>query len=134
MEALVRWGGRFCVAFVWAFCAVGYWAVWHYVFIPNVMYTAQEPFHVLVLSVFHVLVVLCLYSYYCAISTDPGFVPPGYVRSTAPSLTHAHARTLHARARARTHMPSTSRTHVCLIEMADAAGDGRGQARARRTG
>jgi len=79
MDALVRWGGRFCVAFVWAFCAACYWAVWHYVFIPYVMYTAQEPLHVLVLSVFHVLVVLCLYSYYCAISTDPGFVPPGYM-------------------------------------------------------
>ncbi|ELR24506.1 uncharacterized protein ACA1_105360 [Acanthamoeba castellanii str. Neff] len=79
MDACVRWGGRFCVAFVWAFCAVGYWSVWHYVFIPYMMYTAHDPFHIFILLVFHALVILCLYSYYCAIRTDPGFVLPGYL-------------------------------------------------------
>jgi hypothetical protein len=100
MDACVRWGGRFCVAFVWAFCAVGYWSVWHYVFIPYMMYTAHDPFHIFILLVFHALVILCLYSYYCAIRTDPGFVLPGYVRDTH---THTHI-TAHAHAHA---------THFC---------------------
>jgi hypothetical protein len=111
MDACVRWGGRFCVAFVWAFCAVGYWSVWHYVFIPYMMYTAHDPFHIFILLVFHALVILCLYSYYCAIRTDPGFVLPGYVRDT-----HTHNRT-------------RTRTRDSLLLLgAAAAGDGGGTA------
>ncbi len=93
MDACVRWGGRFCVAFVWAFCAVGYWSVWHYVFIPYMMYTAHDTLHIFILLVFHALVILCLYSYYCAIRTDPGFVVPGYVRDTPHTTAHAQPHT-----------------------------------------
>lgn len=78
-DRCMKWAGPLCVLFVWSFCAVAYWAVWHYVFIPYMMYTGQEPVHIIVLVVFHALVVLCLYSYYCAIVSDPGYVRPGYV-------------------------------------------------------
>jgi ribosomal protein L40E len=79
LDMCVKWTGRICVTFVWGFCAVGYWSVWHYVFIPYMMYTGQDALDILVLIFFHFLVALCLYSYYYAIRTDPGFVVPGYM-------------------------------------------------------
>jgi len=75
----VKWSGRLCVTFVWSFCAAAYWAIWHFVFIPYMMYTVQNPAHIFILLIFHFLVVMCLYSYYCAIRSDPGFVKPGYL-------------------------------------------------------
>lgn len=84
-DKCMKWAGALCVTFVWTFCAAAYYAIWHYVFIPYMMYTGQETLHILILVVFHFLVVLCLYSYYCAIRADPGYVKPGYV-----SAEHKH--------------------------------------------
>ncbi len=75
---LERNGGWLCVAFVWMFCLLTLVSLWHFVFIPFMMYASMPP--LLLIIFWHATLFMCLLCYAKTTATEPGYVDPNWVQ------------------------------------------------------
>lgn len=77
MQWCKKWGGRICVAFVCTFMTFGYVSIWVLVWQHLLMFETLFKLVVLLYCHFHFFM-LC-YSYYLAVTTEPGYVAKDWV-------------------------------------------------------